>query len=65
MHPRLFPLDINVRRGKRRIGHQPSEYMRLPSVWDGEDAKLFERVLSFYPRKRPRNLRRYAQRRAI
>jgi hypothetical protein len=33
-----------------------SEYAPLPSVWDGEDAELLERLLTFYPRKRPRRI---------
>jgi hypothetical protein len=32
---------------------QASTYQPLPSVWDGEDAELLERMLDFYPRKRP------------
>jgi hypothetical protein len=30
------------------------EYKPLPSVWDGEDSELIERMLLFYPRKRPK-----------
>lgn len=33
-----------------------SKYAPLPSVWDGEDAELIERMLDFYPRKRPRTI---------
>lgn len=33
-----------------------SEYAPLPSVWDGEDAELLERLLTFYPRKRPKRI---------
>lgn len=29
-------------------------YSPLPSVWCGEDSELLEKMLSFYPRKRPR-----------
>lgn len=29
-------------------------YEPLPSVWEGEDFELLERLLSFYPRRRPR-----------
>lgn len=28
-------------------------YQPLPSLWDGEDSELLERMLAFYPRKRP------------
>ena len=31
----------------------PSGYELLPSVWDGEDAELLERLLDFYPRTPP------------
>jgi hypothetical protein len=31
----------------------PSKYQPLPSVWEGTDAELLERMLDFYPRKRP------------
>ena len=31
-------------------------YAPLPSVWDGDDAALIERLLAFYPRKRPRRI---------
>jgi SAM-dependent methyltransferase len=31
-----------------------SEYAPLPSVWYGEDAELIERLLNFYPRKKPK-----------
>jgi SAM-dependent methyltransferase len=33
-----------------------SEYAPLASVWYGEDAELIERLLKFYPRKKPRNI---------
>jgi len=36
--------------------HRLSEYSPLPSVWFGDDAELLERMLSFYPRKRPRKI---------
>ena len=29
------------------------DYDPIPSVWDGEDAELLERMLMLYPRKRP------------
>jgi SAM-dependent methyltransferase len=32
------------------------KYHPLPSVWDGEDAELIERMLAFYPRNRPRRI---------
>jgi hypothetical protein len=30
-----------------------SQYQTLPSVWEGTDAELLEKMLDFYPRKRP------------
>ena len=32
------------------------EYKPLPSVWDGEDSDLLERLLSFYPRTEPKRI---------
>jgi hypothetical protein len=32
------------------------QYNPLPSVWDGEDSELLERLLSFYPRRRPERI---------
>src|SRR5438876_9090879 len=40
--------------GKSRV-HR-SEYLPLPSVWDGEDSELLEKLLSFYPRKSPKRI---------
>src|SRR5260370_1729216 len=31
-------------------------YQPLPSVWEGEDAELIERMLTFYPHKRPKRI---------
>jgi hypothetical protein len=31
----------------------PTDYQPLPSVWDGTDAELLEKMLDFYPKKRP------------
>ena len=33
-----------------------SEYAPLASVWYGEDGELLERLLQFYPRKKPRKI---------
>jgi len=33
-----------------------SDYSPLASVWYGEDAELLERMLDFYPRKKPRKI---------
>jgi SAM-dependent methyltransferase len=35
---------------------EEAEYLPLGSIWDGEDAELLERMLKFYPRKRPRRI---------
>jgi SAM-dependent methyltransferase len=45
------------RRTKQQILFQPlngNGYQPLPSVWVGEDSELLERLLDFYPRRRPR-----------
>lgn len=31
-----------------------TDYSPLPSVWDGDDGELLEKMLDFYPRSRPR-----------
>jgi SAM-dependent methyltransferase len=33
------------------VGYEP-----LPSIWDGEDSELLERMLNFYPRRRPEKI---------
>lgn len=35
---------------------QPSAYKPIPSVWDGDDSELLERLLSFYPRNEPKRI---------
>jgi len=35
---------------------EESSYEPLASIWHGEDAELVERLLNFYPRKRPRRI---------
>jgi SAM-dependent methyltransferase len=46
VQPKLWP----------RPEDSPAPYAPLPSVWDGEDAELIERMLDFYPRKRPKRI---------
>ena len=44
---------------KRRTTSSPdaiSNYAPLASVWYGDDTELLELLLSFYPRKKPRNI---------
>ena len=36
--------------------NEQAGYNPLGSVWDGEDAELLERMLEFYPRKRPKRI---------
>ena len=36
------------------LGRAGNAYAPLPSVWEGDDAALLERMLSFYPRSEPR-----------
>jgi SAM-dependent methyltransferase len=35
---------------------EETQYLPLGSIWDGEDAELVERMLEFYPRKRPKRI---------
>ncbi len=51
--PKLFPLTKKTPPGSEE---RVSEYTPLASVWYGEDAELLEKLLSFYPRKRPRKI---------
>jgi SAM-dependent methyltransferase len=45
------------RRSKPNSGtDRLSDYAPLPSVWYGEDSELLERLLDFYPRKKPRRI---------
>ncbi len=45
----LFPAANGV--AKKKSGYKP-----LPSVWDGSDADLLERMLDFYPRRTPKKI---------
>lgn len=47
--------SVSSVRGSRAAA-QPSHYEPLPSVWERDDAELLERLLEFYPRKRPRKI---------
>src|SRR5574341_1112111 len=38
------------------IKEEPSPYRPLPSVWDGDDSELLERLLAFYPRREPKRI---------
>ncbi len=40
----------------RPSGSVNNRYRPLPSIWEGEDAELIERMLRFYPRKRPKRI---------
>jgi hypothetical protein len=33
-----------------------SNYVPLPSVWEGEDADLLEKLINFYPRRKPKRI---------
>jgi SAM-dependent methyltransferase len=35
---------------------EDSLYQPLPSIWDGDDAELLERMLDFYPRTKPKKI---------
>src|SRR5437867_2023849 len=53
---KLWPSPSDQKDGKKPRQVVSPKYKPLPSVWDGEDAELLERLLSFYPRKRPRQI---------
>jgi SAM-dependent methyltransferase len=38
------------------VEEKSEQYKPLPSVWDGDDAELIERMLQFYPRKPPKRI---------
>lgn len=46
---RTFPLAIPEQ--EKAIGYDP-----LPSVWFGDDSELLDKMLRFYPRKRPKDI---------
>ncbi len=48
--PELFPV---LGAAKPPLAEEPA-YETLPSVWYGSDAELLERMLDFYPRRRPK-----------
>lgn len=35
---------------------KPADYQPLPSVWHGDDEDLLEKMLDFYPRRRPQKI---------
>ncbi len=39
-----------------KLSSEESAYEPLPSVWYGDDAELIEKLLQFYPRKRPKKI---------
>ncbi len=45
----LFPMDSDPQT-------KDKTYSPLPSVWFGEDAELLDKMLSFYPRKKPKDI---------
>jgi SAM-dependent methyltransferase len=47
-----FPRSVKSKARVQKI----SEYLPLPSVWYGDDSELLERLLDFYPRKKPRRI---------
>jgi SAM-dependent methyltransferase len=44
------------KQARRPSARDESQYIPLPSVWEGEDGELLERLLGFYPRRRPRRI---------
>ena len=45
------PLKPVAARAPEVAGYDP-----IPSVWDGDDAELLERLLDFYPRRAPQSI---------
>jgi SAM-dependent methyltransferase len=41
---------------KKAKKENQAEYVPLPSVWDGEDPELLEKMLNFYPRRHPKRI---------
>ena len=57
----VFPTMVTVLQPLTRpampgTGARKTKYELLPSVWEGEDTELLERLLDFYPRKKPRRI---------
>lgn len=50
---RPFPI---AKRPVPASSEKDSEYEPIASVWHGEDAELIERLLKFYPRKKPKHI---------
>jgi hypothetical protein len=49
-------LPLKGARVKAKTNGNGHTYAPLPSVWDGEDSELLEKMLGFYPRKRPKRI---------
>jgi len=58
----IFPTMASALQPLPRIEKSPtrtvtaSRYVPLPSIWEGDDSELLERMLTFYPRKEPRKI---------
>jgi len=52
-HPILFPGMIPPMADPLETERT---YEPLPSIWDGDDAELLEKMLDFYPRSRPKKI---------
>jgi hypothetical protein len=50
MQPALWP------EREKESKAEAQRYKPLPSVWDGEDAELIERMLAFYPHRPPKRI---------
>ncbi|MGH9929756.1 MAG: hypothetical protein ACREA9_11100 [Pyrinomonadaceae bacterium] len=48
--------ELFIEEGVEKKSDSAPEYKPLPSIWDGEDSELLERLLSFYPRVEPRRI---------
>ncbi len=46
----------SAKSSRKKSATDSARYAPLPSVWEGEDSGLLERMLCFYPRKKPRRI---------
>jgi SAM-dependent methyltransferase len=56
MRPKLPSGQLEFFASERRASRGRSGYQALPSVWEGTDAELLERMLDFYPRRTPKSI---------
>jgi SAM-dependent methyltransferase len=47
---------VQLRLGPEVEAPAESAYEPIPSIWEGDDSELLERMLTFYPRKKPQRI---------